>query len=532
MLDLDRNFIEPGRSVAIAENGMAATSHPLATAAALDILKAGGNAIDAAVAAVAVQGVVDPHMTGVGGDVFAIIAPAGGPVTSINGSGPAPSATRLEMLHAQGLTSSIPETSPFAVTIPGAVDAWCRLIEKHGRFDMGRVLGPAIAYAENGFRITPRVHLDWRLNERKLAGNEAAARQFLRGGKAPAIGDRLANPALANTLRGIAKRGRDAFYEGEVAADLVATLKAQGGVHTEADFSAYHGIDTIPIAADYRGYTVKECPPNGQGLAALIILRILSGFDLADPAMPEADRIHLLAEASKAAYAQRDALIADPAFLTFKVEDVLSDRYIGDLRDRIRMDKASAPQIWDLPNHRDTVYLTVVDKDRNAISLINSLFSAFGSGIYAEKSGVMLQNRGCGFSVVEGHPNVIAGGKRPMHTIIPGLLEKDGRPVMPFGVMGGQYQAVGHAHFLSQMLDRGMNPQAANQQPRSFAFGDTLTLEPTIGEDVAADLAARGHKVAWSADPIGGCQAIWIDHERGILLGGSDHRKDGLAFGY
>jgi len=531
MFSLDRDFTQPGRSAAIAENGMAATSHPLATLAALDILHAGGNAIDAAVAAVAVQGVVDPHMTGVGGDLFAIVAPAGGKVTSLNASGPAPRATRLEALRAEGLTA-VPETSPYAVTIPGAVDGWCKLIEKFGRLGLEQVLAPAIRFAEEGYRVTPRVRFDWHRARRKLAGNAAAARHFLRNGEAPAIGDRMSNPALGRTLRGIAQRGRAALYEGEVAADIVATLRALGGVHAEDDLASYQAQWTVPISADYRGYTIKECPPNGQGLAALIIARILSGFDLAEEALSPADRIHILAEASKAAYAQRDALVADPDHAPFDVAAVLADKAIAALRDRIRMDRATDFGSWDMPAHRDTVYLTVVDKDRNAISLINSLFSAFGSGIFAEKSGIMLQNRGCGFSLVEGHPNAIAGGKRPLHTIIPGLLEKDGRPVMPFGVMGGQYQATGHAQLISHIVDRGMNPQAANAAPRSFAFGGELSLETTIDPAIADDLTRRGHTIAWASEPIGGSQAIWIDHDRGLLIGASDHRKDGLALGY
>jgi gamma-glutamyltranspeptidase/glutathione hydrolase len=228
----------------------------------------------------------------------------------------------------------------------------------------------------------------------------------------------------------------------------------------------------------------------------------------------------------------RDAMIADPAYMAAKVEDVLSEASISPIRQKIRMDRASAFSEWDMPEHKDTVYVTVVDKDRNAISLINSVFMAFGSGIYAAKSGVLLQNRGSGFNLKSGHPNAIDGRKRPFHTIIPGLLEKDGRAVMPFGVMGGQYQAVGHAHILSQVLDRGFDPQMANEQPRSFAFGGVLALEPTHGEQVRADLSARGHRVEWAAEPHGGCQAIWIDHDKGVLLGGSDHRKDGMALGY
>jgi gamma-glutamyltranspeptidase/glutathione hydrolase len=527
----DRDFMQPGRSAAVGENGMAATSHPLATLTAIDTLKAGGNAVDAAVAAVAVQCVVEPLMTGIGGDCFAIYAPAGGKAISFNGSGFTPEATRLEDLLALGLRS-VPPSSPFAVTIPGAVDAWCRLIDRHGRLDLVQVLAPAIAAAENGYRVTPRVASDWERNKGRVAGNAAAAAYFLPAGRAPRVGDRISNPALAQTLRAIAKSGRSAFYEGAVAADLVATLKALGGAHSEADFAAYHGLDTEPIAAKYRDHTVLECPPNGQGLAALIIARILDGFDLADRAHSAADRVHLLAEASKAAYAQRDALIADPATFSVDVDDVLSEASIGPLRQAIHMMRASPTSEWDLPQHKDTVYLTVVDKDLNAISLINSIFAPFGSGIYAAKSGVLLHNRGCGFSLKPGHPNVIAGRKRPFHTIIPGLLEKNGRAVMPFGVMGGQYQAVGHADYLSHVLDHGLDVQMASQAPRSFAFGGVLSLETTFSEETRQDLVQRGHNVVWASRPIGGSQSIWIDHERGALFGSSDHRKDGVALGF
>lgn len=524
-----RDFMLPGRSVSIAENGMAATSHPQATLAALDILRAGGNAADAAVAAIAVQSVVDPHMTGIGGDCFALWAPAGGTALALNGSGYAPQAATLDYFSTRGI-SEIAEDSVHAVTIPGAVAAWCSLIEHHGKLDMAQVLAPAILAAEEGYRITPRVGLDWERYQDRVASHEAARAQFLLDGRAPAVGDRMRNPALAQTLRRVARHGSRAFYEGEVAAEIVAVLRGLGGLHEESDFADYRAFAATPISAPYRGHRLVECPPNGQGLAALIILRLLSGYDLAG--LSDVDRIHLLAEAGKAAYAQRDALIADPAHVSTDIDGVLSDDFIDALRARIRLDRASAAQDWDLPEHKDTVYVTVVDRDRNAISLINSIFAAFGSGIYAPRAGVLLQNRGTGFSLQDGHPNAVGPRKRPFHTIIPGLLEKDDRAVLSFGVMGGQYQAVGHAHFVSQLLDRKLDPQQANQQPRSFSFRDVLTLEPTISPAVEAELRARGHRTEWATEPLGGCQAIWIDHERGFLVGSSDHRKDGIALGY
>lgn len=525
----ERDFMIPGRSVALAANAMAATSHPQATLAALDILRAGGNAVDAAIAAAAVQGVIDPHMTGIGGDVFALYAPAGGALVAFNGSGRAPAAAHPGLLEGE---TQISEESPHAVTVPGAVDAWCTLAERHGRIGLDRVLAPAIAAAQDGFTITPRVAADWARYAGRVARLPAAAAQFLPGGKAPVTGDRLANPALAATLRRIAAEGRAAFYEGAVADEIVAVLRDLGGVHAADDFASYHGLETRPISAPYRDHTLNECPPNGQGLAALIIARILSGYDLSEGALSDADRIHLLAEATKCAYAQRDAFIADPDAMTVPVDDLLTDAAIDAMRAEIRMDRAGAPVAMDMPVHKDTVYISVVDRDGNAISFINSVFAAFGSGIYAPKAGVLLQNRGCGFSLTPGHPNLFGGGKRPFHTIIPAMLTKDGLPAMSFGVMGGQYQAVGHAQILTGVLDRGFDVQMASDQPRSFFTEGALTLEPTIGADVRADLERRGHTLRIAEEPLGGCQIIAIDRARGVLWGASDHRKDGIALGY
>jgi gamma-glutamyltranspeptidase/glutathione hydrolase len=526
-----RDFMKPGRSVAIAENGMAATSHPAVTLAAVEMLEAGGNAVDAAIAAIALQGVIDPHMTGIGGDCFALFKPADGEPIAINGSGRAPAGAHCAWFAERGI-KTIADGSAHAVTIPGAVDAWCRLSADHGKKGLDAVLAPAIRAAEEGYVLLPRVALDWARYAERVAADEEAARQFLPGGNAPVAGDRMRNPALAQTLRRIAREGRSAFYEGAVAEEMTAVLAKKGGLHTTADFAAQVSTYCEPIGADYRGYRLVECPPNGQGLAALIIARILEGFDLADPKFSEADRIHLLAEATKAAYRQRDRLVADPAQNPFDVEDVLSDRSIASLRAPITLDKALDAGVFDGPVHRDTAYVTVVDRDRNAVSFINSLFYAFGSGIYAPRSGVLLQNRGAGFRLDPRHPNCIAPGKRPLHTIIPGLLMRNGKAVMPYGVMGGQYQATGHVHILSRMVDSGDDPQAASDRPRSFSFDDVLQLEPTVPEDVRADLAGRGHKTVWVDEPLGGCQAIWIDHARGVLLGGTDHRKDGIALGY
>lgn len=528
---LDRDFSRPGRSLAVAENGMAATSHPQASLAALDILRAGGNAVDAAICAVAVQSVVEPHMTGIGGDCFAIYSPAGSAPVCLNGSGRAPAAATLEHYLERGQTA-IADDSVDAVTVPGAIDAWCRLLERHGRLGIDRVLSPAIDAAENGFRITPRVAHDWTVDMPRIAHYPDAAAHYLPNGVPPRTGDRMRHPALAETLRRIARDGAKAFYEGEVAADMVARLRQLGGLHTEEDFATTESTFGAPISARYRDHDLLECPPNGQGLAALIIARVLDGFDLSDAGLTEADRIHLLVEATKAGYAARDRFIADPDYMDMAVEDMLSDRTVAAIRAHIDPLKAREAYRWEGPEHRDTVYVSVVDRDRNVVSLINSLFYSFGSGIYAPKTGVLFQNRGTGFRVEPGHPNAIAPRKRPFHTIIPGMLSEAGRTRMAFGVMGGHYQAVGHAHFISQMLDRGFDPQMASDAPRSLFLDGTLWLEPTISEETRRTLERMGHATAWRDEPLGGCQAIWIDDARGVLLGASDHRKDGMAIGY
>jgi gamma-glutamyltranspeptidase/glutathione hydrolase len=333
-------------------------------------------------------------------------------------------------------------------------------------------------------------------------------------------------------LRRIGREGRSAFYEGAVMHEIVARLKSLGGLHEEGDF-AYQRSDWVePITVPYRGYDVYECPPNGQGMAALMILRTLAGYALEGDAFTEADRLHLLAEASKAAYWVRNNFICDPDQVPVDVAAFLSEARAERTRRTIRLDKVLPAARWAEIEHKDTVYLCVVDRDGNACSFINSLFSAFGSAIVAPQCGVVLHNRGTGFRTIPGHPNAIAPRKRPLHTIIPGMLVKDGRAVMPFGVMGGHYQAVGHATFLHRVLDRGMDPQQAAEAPRIFPYRGVLQVERTLPEALVTDLARRGHQIERQMVPLGGCQAIWIDRERGVLIGGSEPRKDGLALGY
>jgi gamma-glutamyltranspeptidase/glutathione hydrolase len=526
-----RDFHQPNRSAAIGENGMAATSHPLATLAAIDVLRAGGNAVDAAIAAVALLGVIEPAMTGIGGDCFVLFSPNGGKPIALNGSGRTAAKCELGWYTERGF-DGLPQNSVHTVTIPGAIDAWCRLNADHGTKEMAELLQPAIKAAEEGFRVTPRVAWDWGRALEKLTNDKHAARLLLLDGRAPGIGDRFRMPALAETLRRIGRVGRNGFYEGPVAADMVARLKELGGLQEESDFAAARSNYVEPISTNYRGVDVYECPPNGQGLAALMILNTLAGYELGSDKYSETDRIHLLAEASKAAYASRDAYFCDPEHGACDVAEFLSERRARASRELIRLDRALPGEAWDSVEHKDTTYFCVVDRDRNAVSFINSLFRPFGCGIVAPKSGVVLHNRGWSFRTIPGHPNSIAPKKRPMHTIIPGMAMEGGRIMMPFGVMGGHYQSVGHAYLISQIVDLGRDPQAAAEAPRSFAYEETLRLESTFPESVIADLKRRGHAIEIVEPPHGGCQAIRVDHARGALIGGSDPRKDGMALGY
>jgi len=509
---------------------MVATSQPLASLTALEILQKGGNAVDAALAASAVLCVTEPNNTGIGGDCFALVSMKGGVPVALNGSGRAPRKAELGWYLERGF-KDIPNESVHAATIPGAVDAWFRLLEDYGTREMGELLAPAIRWAEEGVPVAPRIAFDFSLNFRRVLKDEVAGALFAPGGKPLAMGERMRQPALAETLRVIAREGRAGFYEGRIAADIVGRLRQAGGLHTLEDFAAQASDYVTPISTSYRGHQIFECPPNGQGLAALMILRTLEGYALGEGALKPADRLHLLAEATKAAYRARDAYFADPRFTDVPVAKFLSEGYAQSVRARIRMERASEPPLWDEPEHKDTIYLCVVDRDGNAVSFINSLFHDFGCGLMGPKSGVLLQCRGSGFRVIEGHPNAIAPGKRPLHTIIPGMVMKEGRVVMPFGVMGGHYQCVGHAMLISHMLDRGLDPQAALEEPRGFAQDGVLALETTIGEEIAADLARRGHRIDRPVKPLGGGQAIWIDHAKGVLIGGSDPRKDGMALG-
>ncbi|MBB4172159.1 MULTISPECIES: gamma-glutamyltransferase [unclassified Rhizobium] len=529
-----RNFEQPGRSIAVGRSGMAATSHPMATMTAIDILKSGGKAIDAAVAACAVQCVVEAGSTGIGGDCFALLAPNGGDqVIAYNGSGRTPAAVDLKWFKDQGI-SEIARSSPHAVTVPGAVDAWTRLVADHGRMSMADILAPAIALAHDGYGITPRVSADISHQRAMLALDPSTRRIFLDNDEVPAVGSIQRQPQLAQTLSAIGSHGRDAFYRGDVAEDMVSYLRSLGGLHTIEDFASAAGEYVTPISATYRGWTVHECPPNGQGIIALMILKILERFaPSGDPLDP--DNLYVEVEATRLAYAARERWLADAAFSNVPADFLLSDELADRLASSINLKEAgNVTGVVEGVEHSDTVYISVVDKDRNAVSFINSVFHPYGSGLMAPKSGVLFHNRGQSFVLKEGHPNAIAPRKRPMHTIIPGMVTRNGKATLSFGVMGGHYQAMGHAHFLSKLFDFGMDIQSAVDLPRLFPLPGTLTIEAeeTIRTAIGENLKGRGLKVVPPKSAIGGAQAIWIDQEHGTLLGASDHRKDGCALGY
>jgi gamma-glutamyltranspeptidase/glutathione hydrolase len=539
-----RDFHLPGRSPVYGTRGMAATSMPAATLTAIDVLRAGGNAIDAAVAAAAVLGVIEPQSTGIGGDCFCLYAPGGkgadtGKVIAINGSGRAPAAATIDWFDAQGITAR-DDNSPHNVTVPGAVAAWEALLAAHGTKGFDELLRPAIRFAEEGWPVAPRVAADWAARAEMLrkTGTSAFLPGGERGGEAPAPGTVFHQQPLAETLRRIAREGAKGFYEGPVAADMVAALRARGGLHTEQDFAEGRtaAIFVEPIHAAWHGHEVYQCPPNGSGIAVLMILGILEALGRAPDGPLGATRLHRHAEAARLVYRDRDAFIADPSQADVPVAKLLDPAYLTALAGLIDDDTAlrDLPRAGEavLPPHRDTVYLCVVDRDGNACSFINSLFESFGSCILAPLSGVMLHNRGKSFRLERGHPNCIAPRKRPMHTIMPGMLFRDGRAVMPYGVMGGHFQPMGQTLFLTNMLEYGLDIQEALDLTRVFSIGGKLEIERGLPASVRDVLARRGHEISLIDKPHGGGQAIFIDRARGVLVGGSDPRKDGLAMGY
>ena len=538
-----RDFHLPGRSTAYAANGMCAASHPIAAQEAVRVLRDGGNAVDAASTAALMLGLLEPAMTGIGGDMFALVwKPGEAKPRGLNGSGRAPAALDAAMLRDQG-HDTIPLDSPHATTVPGAIDAFDTLLRDHGTLEWADILAPSIHLARAGHPVAPKASHDWtQEGVSKLSG--AAREHFLLDGQAPKPGERFAYPAKAEALELIAKNGRAGFYEGPVAEDMVSSLNALGGVHTLDDFVNTAAAWVEPIHGNYRDATLWELPPNGQGATAILMAKILEGFDLAsmDPFGPK--RAHLEAETARLAYHARNCLVADADTpgAAERLAHMLSDRTVDAMRARIDPAKmrfdllAEADALHALgPNgapHRDTIYLTVVDGDRMMVSLIYSVFHAFGGGLASSKYGINFQNRGGGFSLVKDHPNELKGGKRPMHTIIPAMLSRGTQPMATFGVMGGQYQSCGHARAISNLLDYGMDPQAVMDGARSFPQDGKLDVERGYNAKTVAKLSAMGHAINSDIGPIGGGQMIVLDHDNGCLIGGSDPRKDGIALGY
>jgi gamma-glutamyltranspeptidase/glutathione hydrolase len=520
---MTRSFQLPGRSAVYSTRAMIATSHPMASLIGLETMRRGGSAVDAALAAVATLCVVEPAMTGIGGDCFAIVAKPGRAPVAINGSGRAPAGVDLQAVVEGGMTA-IADNHPLAVTIPGAVDAWLKLHVDYGRLPLADVLEPAAAIAEAGYVVAPRVAFDWSHSTHRLARNAAASARFTKDGGPWREGEVHAQPQLAATLRGIGAHGRAGFYEGEVAADMVATLRALGGDHTLDDFAAQAADYVDPIGARFHGHDILEHPPNGQGATALLMLKAIETWP-AWRAADAAERAHLFIGLTRKAYALRNAAITDPDYMRVRLDEFLGDPAVSHVR-------SPGEAVGVLPWETDTTCLSVVDADGMAVSFINSLFLPFGSTILAAKSGVMFHCRGTSFSLDPSHPNALAPRKRPMHTIIPGMVMKDGRAVAPFGVMGGDYQSAGHAHLLARLLEEGMDLQDAIDAPRTFAAASSVQIEEGYDRAIAAALTARGHILRPPPAPLGGAQAVWIDHQRGVLIGGSDPRKDGCALGY
>ena len=461
-----------------------------------------------------------------------LYAPVGGEVIGYNGSGRSPAAATLDWYLREGYPA-IPGNGPHAVTVPGAPEAWERLVQDHGRKNLGAALQPAIRLAKDGVPVHPRVANDWSCCVDLLGATAETRELYMRGGRGYSTGEIHRQPALSATLERIAQDGSRAFYSGAVAESMVATLKRYGGLHAAEDFASHSGDYVEPISAEYRGHMIHECPPNGQGLVALLMLNILQGFELANRPVMDPLRLHLEAEAGRLAYRDRDRHIGDPAAAAIPVEELLSEAYAAELRRHISPNRAMA-SLPDTPHagRSDTVYLAVVDEDGNAISFINSLFGLFGAGVADSTTGVIFQNRGSSFQVRTDHPNAIGPSKRAMHTIMPGMVTKDGQALMPFGVMGGHYPPFGHTHLVSNVFDAGLDIQQAIDTPRIFHFGGVLALESGVPQGTADALVTMGHHVQPAYGPLGGGQAVMIDRDTGVLAGGSDPRKDGCALGY
>ncbi len=533
------------RSVAMGRRGMIATSQPLASSAGLDVLRHGGNAVDAAVTAAAVLSVVEPAMTGLGGDLFAIVHDGRtGRLAGLNASGRTGREAAPDRLLRAG-HSRVPARGPLSVTVPGAVDGWSELLARHGTLALAEALAPAIGYASDGFPVCEVVAGQWHSLARVLAEEAETSAVFLPGGRAPRSGEIFRNPMLARSLERIAADGRDAFYRGPIARAICRHLAERDGLVDEDDFAASRADWVVPIHSTFRGADVFELPPNTQGFVVLEMLNILEGYDLGALGHNTADSLHLLVEAKRIAFADRDRFLADfdhvdPAVLA----TLISKEYAAERRHSIALSRAAHrvdPYACGRPDGNgatppagagDTVYLTAVDGSGLAVSLIQSLFEPFGSGVVPPGTGILLHSRGSLFTLDPGHPNALGPRKRPLHTLIPAMVIRDGRLWLSFGVMGGDLQPQGHVQALMNLLEFGMTIQEAGEAARIRHSVDGVAVESGISDEARAGLAARGHRVIESPGVFGGFQGIQIDRESGVLLGGSDPRKDGLAIGY
>ena len=525
------------RSPTIGHRGVVATSQPLAALAGLDILKKGGNAIDAAVATAAVLTVVEPHSTALGGDMFAMVyLESEKKLVGLNGSGRSAYGMTLDdlkmRLDEQGMDRI---GGIYSVSVPGAVAGWFTLLEEYGTMAMAEVLKPAIYYAEHGFHVTERIGEAWAGSERKLLREPPAAATWLVDGKAPQIGDLFVNPGLAKTLRMIAEGGRDAFYRGPIAEAIVAYSDSKHGFLTMQDFEEHASTWVEPLSTDYKEYTLYELPPNGQGIAALEMVNTLENVDMRELGHNTADYLHHLIEAKKLAYADLAQWVGDPDANELPVDVLTSKRYGKSQFERIDPEHAQELNESGLPERGDTVYLTVMDEDHNAVSFIYSIFASFGSGLVVPDTGITLQNRAALFSLEEEHVNVVAPHKRPFHTIIPAMAFKDGEFFMSFGVMGGSVQPQQHVQVFLNIVEFGMNMQQALEVPRvNHNRGMTVTVEPGIAPHVRAQLETMGHELRLRTDigGVGGGQGIVFDRTTGAMIGGSSHHKDGMAVAY
>lgn len=536
------------RSEVLATHGMVATSIPLATQIGVDVLKKGGTAVDAAIAANAALGLMEPVMNGIGGDLFAIVWDAKTKkLYGYNGSGRSPRSLTLQYFVDRGITH-VPPFGPLPVSVPGAVDGWFALHDRFGKLPMKDLLGPAIGYAREGFPVSELIAHYWKLSVPRLSQYPGFAEQMTIGGRAPQKGEIWKNPNLANTLQAVADGGRDAFYKGKIAQVIGAYFKANGGFLSYEDMAAHKGEWVEPISTDYRGYRIWELPPNGQGLAALEILNILEGYDLKGYGFGSPEHVHLFTEAKKLAWEDRAHLYADPAFFKTPVEKLLSKEYAAEQRRKISMTNAmKSVEAGHAPlEHGDTIYLTTADQWGNMVSLIQSNYRGMGSGMTPPGLGFVLQDRGELFVLKEGHPNSFAPGKRPFHTIIPSFITKDGKPWISFGVMGGGMQPQGHAQIVMNLIDFGMGLQEAGDAPRiqhegatepegqvvEMQDGGEVELESGFPYETIRALMEKGHHVTWADGSYGGYQAIMRDEKNGVWHGASEGRKDGQASGY